>query len=194
MEIINLVSRNINCSELTADEFASMMIEDMIKAKDIYDSIWYPIMLERHNERIESHKNIIYEIAKKYAEKHWKTEKKRNEYIENELNKLINSPFKYNTITYFDFDVNPGSLGISNNCILSYNNLSKEAMIRCFNEIKDNKYWKSANGWILEDHHGFRPQIKLILNKDNEDNFKHDAKVLLDAMNKFYEGDNWTGD
>ena len=194
MEIKILSTRNVNCSELTASEFASMMIEDMKKAKEVYDSIWYPIELELHNKHIESIKVCTEKRAHQIAEKKWKTEKKRNEYVEKEMAKLKTSEFKFWTISFFDFDVKPWDNGISNNCILTYDNMSENAMIRCFNEIKDNKYWKAAKGWILEDHHHCRPQIKLILPENIEAEFKQDEKNLCDAITKFYENTNYWGD
>lgn len=194
MEIKILSTRNVNCSELTASKFASMMIEDMKKAKEVYDSIWYPIDLEYYNKRIESMREANEIRARKFAEKKWKTEKKRNEYIAKEISNFKPYEFKYWTITFFDFDVKPWDNGISNNCILTYKDMSEDAMIRCFNEIKDNKYWKAAKGWILEDHHHCRPQVKLILPENIEVEFKQDEKNLSDAIAEFYKGTNYWGD
>jgi len=67
-------------------------------------------------------------------------------------------------------------------------------MIKCFNTIKDNKYFKVAKGWILEDHHHSRPQIKLILDESMEAEFKNDEENLGNAIAEFYKGTNYWGD
>jgi len=72
MEIKILTTREVNCSELTAEMFASMMIDDMKKAKEVYDSIWYPIELDAYNKRIESIKVANENHARVYAEKNGK--------------------------------------------------------------------------------------------------------------------------
>lgn len=194
MEIKTLTTREVNCSELTAEMFASMMIADMKKAKEVYDSIWYPIELDAYNKRIESIKVANEKHARAYAEKKWKTEKKRNEYVEKVVSSYVPYEFKYWTITFFDFKVEPWSNGISGNCILSYDKMTEDAMIKCFNTIKDNKYFKVAKGWILEDHHHCRPQIKLILDESVEAEFKKDEENLGNAIAEFYKGTNYWGD
>jgi len=194
MEIKNLITRNVNCSELTDTEFARMMIEDMLNAKKVYDSIWYPISVNRHNEYLENTKKYIGINARKYAEKHWKTEAKRNEYVEKEISKFKETPHTYISISFYDFNVEPGSMGISNDCILTYDDLTENAMIRCFNKIKDNEYWKNAKGWILEDHHYSRPQIKLILDDEYADKMNKEAVELTNKVHDFYKDCTYWGD
>lgn len=194
MEIKVLTTRNVDCSTLTAEEFAKLMIKDMTNARTVYHNIWYPIELERHNNYIQTRLKCIKVTAQAFAEKKWKTEKRRNEYVANEVAKFKATELRFHNISFFDFKVTPGSNGISSNCILQYSDLTTEAMIRCFNEIKDNKYFLAAKGWELEDHHGFRPQVKLILDEDMENMYKDEEESLCRAIENFYSGSNYWGD
>lgn len=190
-----LVTRSTKCSDLTPETFAKYMMEDMVEAKKQYDNIWYDAEYALYLKNLENAKSWAIKVATKYAEKHWKTEKKRNEYIQKYLEKnLKHYEFKYHSISYFDFDVRPWDNGISGNCILSYDNMTKEAMIRCFNEIKDNKYFKGATGWVLEDNYRSRPQIKLILDDKLAKEFKEDKENLAKAIADFYRGCTYFGD
>lgn len=183
-----------NCGKLTAYRFIDDMMMDLISAKSRYDAINYPIQEQRHQDRIKSLEQSTYNHAVKYAEKRWKTERRRKQYVEEEMKKLKTSAFKYRSITFFDFDVEPWSNGISNDCILSYDKLDKDALLRCFNRIRDNKYFKNAIGWKLVDHQYSRPQIELILPEDLRKEFDNDSKTLGEAISNFYSNSNYWGD
>ena len=190
-----LVTRFTKCSDLTPETFAKYMMEDMVEAKKQYDNIWYDVEYDRFNKNQESQKLSMIKTATSYADKHYETEKKRNEYVQKYLKKNFKYyDFNYRSISYFDFDVEPWKNGISGNCILSYDNLTENAMIRCFNEIKDNKYFKAAKGWVLEDNHNSRPQIKLILNDELTKQFEEDEESLCRAIDNFYRGCTYFGD
>lgn len=83
---ITLVKReNVNCSSITEDEFVRMMFSDILEAEENYNKLYCPDYVAdiiRHFEYIlQSTRNR----AIKYAEKKWKTDKKRNEYVNNEV-------------------------------------------------------------------------------------------------------------
>lgn len=200
----NLVIRNIACSSITEDEFVRAMFSDMLEAEEKYNDLYVP---EWVNAQVENFNRYIKDVKHKaeiYATKKWKTEKKRTEYI-NLMIKTAREKYKpnkwYDHLSFFDFDVNPGDNGISGNCCLSYNNLTFNALARCFNEIKDNKYFKLASGWKLSYEHdekscrsSFRPQIKLIVSKEVEDQMIKDAKTLEESICNFYKNCRYFGD
>lgn len=201
---ITLTSRNIDCSNITVDEFISMMNSDLLEAQEKYNELYIPeweaYKLRRFNESLIA----IHNRAIKFAEKKWKTEKKRNAYIKREVNKA-RKEYKFDSfyydLSFFDFKVNPGDMGISDNCILSYRDLTPNKLRRCFENIKDNKYFKKAKGWTLtyecsENSYrtSFRPQIKLIVDSETEAQMKHDEEVLTNAVNEFYKGCQYWGD
>ena len=201
---ITLTSRHIDCSNITVDEFISMMNSDLLEAQEKYNELYIPeweaYKLRRFNESLIA----IHNRAIKFAEKKWKTEKKRNAYIEREVKKA-RKEYKFDSfyygLSFFDFNVNPGDMGISSNCILSYEDLTPNKLRRCFENIKDNKYFKKAKGWILtyecsENSYrtAFRPQIKLIVDSETEAQMKHDEEVLTNAVNEFYKGCQYWGD
>lgn len=202
---ITLVSRNINCGTITEDEFIQAMFSDIIEAEEKYNELYIPEHIARKVNRYRSEIERTRKHATEYAEKKWKTEAKRNAYVRQAL-KDIRKRFTckndyYDGISFFDFDVNPGLMGISSNCILSINNLTFDKLRKCFAEIKNNEYFKKALGWALtyqarEDSYrsAFRPQIKLILDEETEKKMHDEAVNLTAAVEKFYEGCTYWGD
>ncbi len=194
MDIKVLVTRNIDCSNLTLDEFVNFMSEDLESAVKAYDEYWLPIYEERHKKYMEGYRKSVLRVSTQYAENKWKTEKKRKEYIDKKMSEIEDKSFFYPHLTFFDIDLNPGDNGISDDCILKCNEINKNTIGRCFNKIKDNKYFLKATGWILEDHHGFRPQIRLILPDEVQNEFDKERKDLEDAICRFYSGTTYFGD
>ena len=76
--LITLVSRNINCSNITAEEFISAMFSDFLEAEEKYNDLYIP---EWEAYKLKSFFNRLEWTRKRattFAEKKWKTEKKRN--------------------------------------------------------------------------------------------------------------------
>ena len=194
MEKKVLITRKVDCSSISKDEFVRMMSEDLHNAVIEYDNYWKPIYAERCKKYIEDSRSSALKRATTYAEKKWKTECKRKEYIDNEMSKFTVHELWYDKLTFFDFDVEPRKNGISGSCCLHCNNISNSQLEKCFDEIKNNKYFKQALGWILEDHHNFRPQIILILPKNVQEEFDNDEKKLADDIARFYQGCRYWGD
>ena len=53
MEKEVLVTRNVNCKNLSKDEFVKMMFMDMVQAQKNYDDAHYHKELEQHHKYIE---------------------------------------------------------------------------------------------------------------------------------------------
>jgi len=202
--IITLVSRNIDCSIITAKEFIQAMFSDFLEAQEKYNDLYIP---EWEAAKVKNFfQNLMWarKRATNFAEKKWKTEKKRTAYIESEVAKARKeykmSDFYYD-LSFFDFDVNPGKMGISGDCCISYKELTPAKLGRCFEAVKDNKYFKKATGWKLiyeADNNSyricFRPHIELIVDAETEAKMKKDAEDLAASVNKFYENCHYWGD
>ena len=84
-------------------------------------------------------------------------------------------------------------MGISGDCVLSLKTLTFESLERCFEAVKNNKYFKVAKGWELtytsdENSYAsaFRPEVKLIVDENVEAAMKKEAKDLADDVARFY--------
>ena len=201
---ITLVSRNINCSNITANEFISAMFSDFLEAEEKYNDLYIPEWEASKVRNFFSHMEWARKHAINFAEKKWKTEKKRTAYIESETEKA-RKEYKmddfYYDLSFFDFDVNPGEMGISGDCCISYKELTPTKLGRCFEKVKDNKYFKKAMGWKFtyeasNNSHQvcFRPHIELIVDAETEAKMKKDAEDLTESVRKFYEGCRYWGD
>lgn len=199
-----LVTRIINCSNLTADEFISAMFSDLLEAEEKYNDLYIPEYVASNISWFVNSKNSVIKNAINVASKKWKTDKKRKEYINKTVKEFVdnyNLSNYYNKLSFFDFDVNPGDMGISNDCVLSYKGLTPTKLERCFNKIKDNEYFKKASGWMLtyettEDSYRSisRPEIKLIVDSETEDKMKNDAINLANSVAEFYKDCKYWGD
>ena len=201
---ITLTSRNINCSTITVEEFVKAMFSDFLEAEekynDLYITEWEAYKVKSFNDRMVWVRNW----ATKIAEKKWKTEKKRTAFIEKEVEKA-RKEYKidsfYYDLSFFDFKVNPGEMGISGDCCISYKELTPAKLRRCYDAVKDNKYFKKAMGWKLtyeasnnSYRTSFRPHIELIVDTDTATQMKKDADDLTASVNNFYKGCTYWGD
>jgi hypothetical protein len=201
---ITLTSRHIDCSNITEDEFVLAMFSDLLEAQEKYNELYIPeweaYKVKSFNDRMVWVRNW----ATKIAEKKWKTEKKRNEYINKETEaarKRYNRDAYYYGLSFFDFDVHPESNGLSGDCCLSIDHLTFKSLERCFESVKDNYYFKNATGWELkyechENNHSvsFRPYIELIMPEKVKAEYEQAQKDLAESIRKFYEGCHYFGD
>ena len=199
-----LVTRNIDCSNITAEEFVKAMFSDFLEAEEKYNENYIPEWEAWKIKSFEDRMKWAYKSASDYAVKHWKTERKRNEYIDKMMKKAhdeYNISTYYDSLSFFDFDLEPGKNGLSGNCCISYKNLTPKALERCFNEVKDNRYFKKATGWKFtymahEDSYRscFRPHIELIVDAETEAAMKKEAADLAEDIRRFYANCTYWGD
>ena len=199
-----LTSRNIDCSTITAEEFIHAMFSDFLEAEEKYNDLYIPEWEASKVRNLFRHMELVRKRAINFAEKKWKTEKKRTAYIESEVAKA-REEYKtydiYHGLSFFDFDVNPGKMGISGDCCISYKELTSAKLGRCFEAVKDNKYFKKASGWKFtyeasNNSHRvcFRPHIELIVDAETEAQMKKDADDLTESVCNFYKGCTYWGD
>ena len=204
-QTITLVSRdNVNCSNLSVNDFVQMMFSDILEAEENYNELYCPDYVASILRNFNSYVESYHKAAVRYAEKKWKTEKKRNEYIEKETEaarKRFNKDAYYYNLSFFDLDVHPESNGLSGDCCLSIDHLTFKSLERCFESIKDNYYFKNATGWELkyechDNNHSvsFRPYIDLIMPEDVKAKYEQAEKDLTESIRKFYEGCHYWGD
>lgn len=201
---ITLVSRNIDCSTITAENFISAMFSDFLEAEEKYNDLYIPEWEAYKVNSFFNHMEWARKRATNFAENKWKTEKKRTAYIESEVAKA-RKDYKwddfYYSLSFFDFDVEPWRNGLSGDCSISYKELTPNKLQRCFDKVKDNKYFKKATGWkftykVSENSHCtcFRPHIELITDAETAAQMKKDAENLTESVRKFYEGVTYWGD
>lgn len=194
MKTAILVTReNIVCSELTKEQFVAMMMEDLKKAPIKSEEIFRPELEAEFYRNQEQHLEYAEKRAREFACKKWKTDKRREQYVMEVLSKEKRNVFEFRPVSYFDFKLNPFSNGISDNCILRVNT-TEEKLGRCFDEIKNNKYWVTATGWQLIEERSFRSQIKLIMPDEMNEMYRKEEEGLANAIANFYAGSNYWGD
>ena len=189
-----LITReNIKCSELTKEQFVSMMMEDLKNAPIKSKEIFRPELEAQFYHTQEQHREYVEKRAREYACKKWKTDKRRDQYVLDVLAKEKTNIFEFRPVSYFDFKLNPFSNSISDNCILRVNT-TEEKLGRCFDEICNNKYFVAATGWKLVETRNSRSQVKLIMPEEMNEMYRKEEESLYNAISNFYAGSNYWGD
>lgn len=200
--VVTLVRReNVDCANISKEDFVKFMAEDLKTAVDEYAKICKPINDQRKKDLIE--RDV--KAAIKFAEKKWKTQKKRDEYVENarknaEAKKwYLDDPKRI----FFDFKPDKGKMGIPEVCILRGEGTDDKQLERCYDELQDSKYFKKGTGWAFkyESHakdkistYAFRPYVDLLLDESDRAEQKRDEENLTKAIDAFYAHSNYWGD
>ena len=188
---------NVDCANISEEDFCKFITEDIKLAAKIYDEENAEQDAKNAEERLEKRKKQIID----YANKRYKRESNRKKFIDAAIaiENLKENPFKH-TLTFVDFDVTPWENGISNACILHPDKIEEEAPI-CYKEIKDNKYFKRATGWVIKYAAmegsvtaAFRPFIELIGDDLLKDEMEQDRERLKASIEKFYSKSDYWGD
>lgn len=194
MEPVVLITRkNVNCSTITKEQFVTMMMEDLKNSVIKSEEIFRPELEERFYYNKEQHKKYVEKRAREFATKKWKTDKKREQYVHDELAKIDKNQYIFHPVSYFDFKLEPFSNSISDNCILQVNT-TEEKLGSCFDEIHNNKYFINAIGWELVEIRNARSQIKLIMPEEINEMYRKEEESLYNTISSFYDGSNYCGD
>ena len=202
-----LTSVEINCSSITEDEFIDTIKKYLAEANKAYKELVVPKYKEFITEQYINNLEFSLKRAKTYAENKWKTEKRRNQYIEevkanakkdydNRLSKLENI-----SIDFFDFDGNCGTVnGINSNCIIR-NDVTDKQLKACFNTLQATRYFNKAIGLEFKYDanqrtytYSFRPSIELVLPEEVEKVAVKERENLEKCISSFYSSNNYTGD
>jgi hypothetical protein len=194
MKTAVLITReNIKCSELTKEQFVTMMMEDLKNSVIKSEEIFRPELEAQFYHNQEQHLEYVESRARKYACKKWKTDKRRDQYVLDVLSKEKRNIFEFRPVSYFDFKLNPSQNYISDSCVLRVNT-TEDKLEHCYDMIKDNKYFLSATGWELIEERCSRSQIKLIMPDEMVEMYRKEERGLCEAISKFYAGSNYWGD
>jgi hypothetical protein len=189
-----LITReNIICSELTKEQFVEMMMEDLKNSIIKSEEIFRPELEEQFYNNQKRHLEYVEQRAWEFANRKWKTEKRRAQYVNEILSKEQTKTYEFRPVSFFDFKLNPFSNGISDNCILRVNT-TEEKLGRCFDEIENNKYWVTATGWQLIEERSSRSQVKLIMPDEMNEMYRKEEEGLANAIANFYAGCRYWGD
>lgn len=197
---VTLVKReNLDLSTITKKQFVKYMLEDFNKAVAEYDKIITPLNELRRKELIDSE----VKAAISYAEKKWKTEKKRNEYVENIRKNAEAKEWYMQKADRIFFDCKPdtGKMSITSDCVFNKNTDEKQ-LGRAYENLKKSKYFTRGTGWAFkyEAHsktnlyYSFRPYVDILLNETDRAEQLRDAEMLRKSVDDFYKNTNYWGD
>ena len=202
--VVTLVTRYVDCSTLDVETFTKFITEDLIKADKIYSDMREPFLKAEYEARIAGEEASII----KAAEKKYKRQSNRDKYIANEMQKIKRTSNFTSSISFVDFKPDKSRMGIPNDCILSIKEVEQKAP-KCFEIIKDDKYFKNAKGWCIkyqtsfgpingvEDRSlrsAFRPFVDMILDDNLNKELKEQEEALAKSIASFYEGCTYFGD
>lgn len=199
--IVTLVRHeNVDCANLSKEDFIKLMLEDIKKAVAEYTDICKGYNEERLKTYIEKVKSEAIE----YAEKKYKRASYKEKYIQNAIKNAENCKwFLENPESiFFDFKPEKGENGISSDCILGANTDEKQ-LERCFDTVSKSKYFKKATGWAFKYESrdknkvsvcSLRPYVDLLLDEDSRAEQKRDEERLAKSIEDFYKGSNYWGD
>ena len=178
--------------------------------RNIYDTVAVPNATAWHEKYAAECIVGATKRAIEYANKKWKTEKRREQYVTTEVAKRRAeldawTPEAYRPLSFVDFDVNPGTNGLSGNCCLT--KFTDEELGRCYDEICNNKYFKSASafsiGYLDSDSKwrtyydglcGFRPQVYMTMPEEMNKMYHDEAEALAEDIRRFYANCHYCGD
>lgn len=197
---VTLVRReNLDLSTISKEDFIKFMLEDYKKAVEEYKPI-----VDKHN--IKSRESYIENQVKaaiRFAEKKWKTDKKRQEYIENIRKNAEEYKIYLDDATRIFFDLKPdkGEMGINNSCIISSDS-NEKSLENCYEIMQKSKYFKKGTGWAFKydssnrenPRYAFRPYIDILLNESDRAEQQRDAENLSKSVEDFYKNTNYWGD
>lgn len=193
-----LSSRNANFSSMTAPEFISAIRSDFEEALEKYNDGYSKEYVLNYIYGYNSGRDYVKRSAEKFAEKKWKTEKRRNAYVEEKLrNFKYNEPY-YCGLTFFDIKDAPSKMGSYS---ISYDMLTDETLERYYRLLMKSDWFKKAIGWkftIDTDEGRFsyygRPSIKLLFDPETEAAWNDARKKLEDDVMAFYSNCHYWGD
>ena len=162
MNDIILIERDINCSNISKDDFVNAIKEDMINAKQAL----YNLLKSHYDELNEIYVQQQINKINNYANKKYKKDFYKQKYVNNEISKINKNYYHVPEFTYADFDVEPDKLGIPYNCIIVINDFDR--INKCYDYVKNNEYFKKILGWQIIYVNSARPYFKFITDAETE--------------------------
>ena len=195
--IVTLIKHEgIDVPNLKKEEFVQMMKGDLLKAQELYDALMAPEMEEYHQRRIQSR----IEQAVQYANSKWKTQKRRDKYIDAERKAAENMERpSWNTEMFWDFKPEVGN-SIPGVCILMPSD-DDVLFERCYEKWIKSPWWQHGHGWVLKyDCHtksfrsSARPWIELMMDDEATEERKRQQQDIDNDIARFYANCRYCGD
>lgn len=192
---ITLVTHdNIDCSTLSKEDYTRMMVEDLKEADRLYREENKQYDKDSYERQLAWQKKKFTE----YAEKKWKTDKRRQQYIETAMKNLKLQP-RESKITLVDINsVHPGI--ISSNPQIYFSNL-EESTAQSYELIKNSDIFREATGWKIKYEApnntmrmSFRPYVYFIVSDSKRKELEDEEKRLADSIRDFYKDTKYWGD
>ena len=199
--IATIMETRVNTSNLSRNEFISLMHENLTRANAEYREIAVPEAIERHKQSNDWNIKWTIKHATEFAERKWKTEKKRTAHVEAEVaktkahiefnDKLFEDQLKRLYNLFFDFNPKPDQ-GIPGVCVLHYD-ADDDFLGRCYDELTKYDWWGKAKGWVMKYtctktsvHADFRPWIEYIFDDETRAEWEAQQKGIDDAITAYY--------
>jgi len=141
LQLITLVSRDIECPSLTAEHFSTIMMEDLEDAQQEYSKLVYRELQQHKND----YRAYMRDRIQQQAERVYKQQKKREAYIKELTQKMESSSRMHEDETikfHFDMGANYYSYNLSATT-------NKYSLKQCFEEASRSSWWQYGTGWKL---------------------------------------------
>lgn len=191
---------NLDLRNISFEDFKEFIYEDLEKATDEYRKL-------TRNDIIKDHEHYIQwrmKQASEYAMKKWKTEKRRQEYMQRAKFKAENEKgaWRNNSIN-FQLEPGPHGMFINQNHILDVANISDSQIKILYKDLMNNEYFLKGIGWAFKYQCGqhdfkntFSGYVDILMKESDKAEELRDKKELNDAIAAWYDepGRRWTGD
>lgn len=196
-KIVTLVRRDVDLSTISESDFINFILADYKEAAKEYATA-----VSSFNERLkEAHIEQEVQAAIKYAEKKWKTEKKRNEYIENIRKNAAEQTWYLEKPERISFDLQPTPSNAISECCIINKDSNKNTLKQAYNILKNDKYFTRGIGWAFKYEtiaanrpYALRPWIDILLDESDSAEQKRDKQSLDNAIHDYYSNTNYWGD
>lgn len=192
---VTLVTRdNVDCSTLSKEDYVKMMLEDLKEADKLYreenkqgDKDWYEQQLADERKHFTD-----------YANKKWKTDKRRQQYIETAMKNLKLQPMESKISIVTVNAMHPGPMSF--NPRINFDDL-EESINRSFESIKDSDIFREAHGWKIKYEAqkntmrmAFLPYVYFIVSDAKRKEIEDEEQRLADSIRDFYKDTKYWGD
>ena len=194
-DTITLITRdNVDCSKLSKEDFIKFMSEDILEANKIYKEE------NKQNDKEAFDRELNWRKREfiKYAEKKWKTDKKREEYVETALKNLKLQP-KESKLTRIDIesgDISP----LKSVPSINIDNLNTD-LSNAYDIISKKDIFIEATGWKIKYSAmpnstiaSFYPYVYFIVSDSKRKEIEDEKKRLANNIINFYKDTNYWGD
>lgn len=195
---------DLDLANMTQEEFVKLIKEDIKKASDAYDADVRTLRQKELDKLASERADRMIKDAQKYAAEKWKTEKRREQYIQTIRDNIAKGLLvtKAEGVGFFDLKPDPTEMGINSNCIFYLDKLTDKQLAKAFDAVKNNKYFKKGTGWVFKYETDnkeipvphFRPWIDVILGDNDSTERERERQHHEQSIQDFYKDTKYWGD